>query len=89
MTLKLQPGHRRDGRLIVAPIEDMLAPKPGRIVRGPRWWAVTPNEEVLFQGDYSAPHCNTSKEAMEYVAKSLSLPVSDFVYLEMTFVPHE
>ena len=55
MKEKLQDGHRSEGRWILAPVADITRPKPGRICYGPRWWAVTESDEVLFFDTYGSP----------------------------------
>lgn len=85
---KILEGHEERGRWILAPVSDITTPKPGRICYGPRWWAVTPDNKVLFFDTYNSPQCNISKAMVERLGKGFGSPDTTPVYLEMTFLPH-
>ena len=57
MTLDLSMFRR-------VPIDEIAAPKPGRICYPESWWLVTPEREVLFftkHSDHASPQCNANK----------------------------
>lgn len=85
---KPQDGHKVCGRWILAPLEDIKTPKPGRICYGPRWWAVTPDDKVLFFDTYSSPQCNINRSIVERLGKGFNAPETIPVYVEMAFLPH-
>lgn len=83
-----QEGHRREGRWIFAPIDDIRTPKPGRICFGPRWWAVTNSGEVLFFDTYGSPQCNIHQSLVARLGKGFDAPETHPRFIEMTFIPH-
>lgn len=84
----VEVGHKVHGRWILVPVADLTTPKPGRICKGPRWWAVTENDEVLFFDRYTSPQCNTSKEIAARLGKGFDAPLTTPRFIEMAFVPH-
>lgn len=86
---KVDAGHKQKGQWIMAPLEDIATPKPGRICYGPRWWAVTENDEVLFFKSYSSPQCNQSKDLVKRLGKGFDAPITTTPkFIEMSFLPH-
>jgi hypothetical protein len=85
---KLQDGHTRVGRWILAPVADITTPKPGRICYGPRWWCVTENEEVLFFDTYGSPQCNQHQAVVERLGRGFEAPPTTARFIEMAFLPH-
>lgn len=79
------PFDYTDKRYYRVPLTDITQPKPGRICVGPRYWVVTPEQEVLFYGQrYLAPQCHPSESVMKQVApKGCTV-----VYIPMVFLPH-
>jgi hypothetical protein len=68
---------------IKMPIAELVTPKPGRLCKGPSFWAVTPDECVLFFEDYSSPQSNTNRAIVERIRPGLEVR-----FIEMAFVPH-
>lgn len=64
-------------------LEDLKTPKPGRLVFGPRWWAVNERNEVLFFRSYGSPQCNKVREIVERIRPGLRTE-----YVEIAFIPH-
>jgi hypothetical protein len=87
MKEKVQAGHRRYGRWILAPVSDITTPKPGRICYGPRWWAVTKNDEVLFFDCYGSPQCNASEAIAARLGKGFDAPATALRFIDMAFLP--
>ena len=81
-------GHQIQGKWILVPLLDVLTPKPGRMCHGPRWWAVTDNDEVLFFKSYHSPQCNIHKGIVDRLGMGYGAPPTTPRYLEMTFLPH-
>ena len=88
MKEKLQDGHRSEGRWILAPVADITRPKPGRICYGPRWWAVTESDEVLFFDTYGSPQCNQNQSLVERHGKGFGAPETKPRFIELAFLPH-
>ena len=88
MKEKLQPGHKQHGRWILVPVSDITTPKQGRLVYGPRWWAVTENDEVLFFDTYVSPQCNSNKQIVERLGKGFDAPITEPRFIEVSFIPH-
>tara|TARA_R110000868_G_scaffold246606_1_gene503197 strand:- start:44 stop:334 length:291 start_codon:yes stop_codon:yes gene_type:complete len=84
----LYDGHREQGRWILAPVDDISTPKPGRICYGPLWWKVTDNNEVLFFDTYGSPQCNTNKAIVERRGFGFDAPKTTPKFLEIAFLPH-
>jgi hypothetical protein len=89
MKEKVQDGHKQQGRWILAPLADITTPKPGRICYGPRWWAVTENDEVLFFDRYSSPQCNANKAIVDRLGSGFDAPETTPKFVEMAFLPHQ
>lgn len=85
----IEVGHKKIGRWIHAPVNDITTPKAGRICYGPRWWKVTEDGSVLFFESYCAPQCNVSQAVVEKIGKGYEAPQTTAVYLEMTYLPHD
>jgi hypothetical protein len=85
---KIEPGHTKQGRWILAPVKDITTPKPGRICFGPHWWAVTENNEVLFFDQYWSPQCNTNPTIVERIGCGFDAPATTPKFIEMAFLPH-
>lgn len=85
---KLQEGHKKQGRWILVPADDIKTPKPGRLCYGPRWWCVTENNEVLFFDEYWSPQCNTSKSIVERLGCGFDAPKTTPQFIEIAFLPH-
>lgn len=88
MKAKPAPGHRVEGRWILAPVSDITTPQQGRICYGPRWWCVTENDEVLFFDTYGSPQCNMHKELVERLGRGFGAPATTPRFIEMAFLPH-
>ena len=86
--VKIEEGHKQIGRWIIVPVSDLQTPKPGRIVYGPMWWAVTENDEVLFFDSYGSPQCNHHKSTTERIAKGYGAPPTTAQFLDVAFLPH-
>lgn len=84
----VESWHKQHGRWIVAPVADITTPRPGRICYGPRWWAVTENDEVLFFDRYGSPQCNINKAIVERLGKWFDAPATTPKFIEMAFLPH-
>jgi hypothetical protein len=89
MTEKVETGHKRNGRWILVPVDDITTPKPGRICYGPRWWKVTAENEVLFFDAYYSPQCSVSKSVVERTGKGYDAPQTEPRFIEMAFIPHK
>ena len=63
-------------------LEDLATPKPGRICKGPAWWAVH-DGCVLFFKSYASPQCNAHKAIIERIR-----PDCTPTFIETSFVPH-
>jgi len=83
-----EEGHKVQGRWILVPVSDLLTPKPGRIVYGPRWWVVTENDEVLFFDQYTSPQCNIHESIVARLGHGFDAPITTPKYFEIAFVPH-
>ncbi len=88
MKAKPVPGHRQQGRWILASLEDITTPIPGRIVYKPAWWKVTENDEVLFFDTYDSPQCNQNRLIAESLASGFDAPATTVRFLALTFLPH-
>lgn len=84
----LQEGHVQEGRWIFVPVSDLMTPKAGRLCYGPRWWAVTENDEVLFFDSYGSPQCNISESIVKGLGKGFDAPETTTKFIWMAFVPH-
>lgn len=84
----VEEGHIKLGRWILVPVADLTTPKPGRIVYGPRWWAVTETDEVLFFDTYCSPQCNTNPSIVERLGRGFDAPPTTPRFIEMAFLPH-
>jgi len=62
-------------------IEDLTTPKPGYLVHGPAWWAITSDGYALFYK--SSPQCNTNKSVVERIR-----PDCTPQYIPLSFEPH-
>ena len=71
-------------RWIKMKVEDLLTPKEGRVCYGPRWWAVTEDDCVLFYKSYNSPQCNTVKSICEHIR-----PDCRVEFFDIAFVPHK
>lgn len=89
-TAKIEKGHRLYGRWILAPLSDITTPKEGRRCCGPRWWAVTENDEVLFFERYTSPQCNFNIEAVMtgFNGGFFNTPAVTPKFIEMAYLPH-
>jgi len=94
MKEQLRPGHRRQGKWILAPLEDVTTPKAGRSCYGPAYWMVTENDEVIFFETYHSPQCNTDLSLVERWLKRAGgsrtfdfLPAVRIVRLPMAYIP--
>ena len=72
------------GLWIKMPLSELLTPRSGRVCKGPSWWAVTPDECVLFYQTYASPQCNENRSIAERVAPGLEVR-----FIEMAFVPYK
>lgn len=87
--IKVNEGHQMVGRWILVPVNDILTPKPGRIVMGPKWWRRTKNDEVLFFGNYTSPQCNANIDIVARLCLVLDAPeLASPIFLGTAFVPH-
>lgn len=68
---------------IKVPVEALKTPSPGKICKGPAWWAVTPDNCVLFFKDYCSPQCNTEKAIVERLRPGLEVR-----HIPISFIPH-
>lgn len=68
---------------IKMPIAELVTPKPGRLCKRPAFWAVTPDECVLFFKGYYSPQCNVNRFIVERIRPGLEVR-----FIEMAFVPH-
>jgi len=68
---------------IKMPLAELTTPAPGRMCMGPRYWAVTPDECVLFYRSHGSPQCNTNSAIVERIRPGLEVR-----YVPMAFVPH-
>lgn len=84
----VEESHKQEGRWIKVPVSDLITPKPGRLCYGPRWWAVTENDEVLFFDDYGSPQCNRAESIVERLGKGFDAPLTTPRFIEVAFVPH-
>lgn len=64
-------------------VDDLTTPKPGRICKGPAWWAITDDGFALFYKSMSSPQCNADKRIVERVR-----PDCTPRFIEMAFVDH-
>lgn len=64
------------------PIEELTTPKPGKIVRCGRWWAITKDGFALFYK--SSPQCNPDKAVIEHIR-----PDCTPQWLEITYQDHD
>lgn len=96
MKEQLRPGHRRQGKWILVPLEDITTPKAGRTCHGPAYWMVTENDEVIFFETYGSPQCNAEISLVErWLRKSLGSTPDDVfappavrvVLLSMAYTP--
>ena len=80
-------GHKVEGRWIIAPLSDILTPMEGRVCMAERWWAVTPEGNVLFFDTYHSPQCNRNKSIADRLGKSFNAPPTAARFVDMAFVP--
>jgi hypothetical protein len=85
---RLLEGHRQEGDWIFVPLEDLTTPQPGRIVYGPRWWAVTEAGEVLFYKRYTSPQCNSEKTIIERVLSQYEPVKTTAQFIPLAYLPH-
>jgi hypothetical protein len=85
---RLLPGHIQKAKWILVPVSDITTPQPGRIVYGPRWWAVTDDDEVLFFQRYTSPQCNADKAIVEHLTKNYNGIKTTARFLPLAYLPH-
>jgi len=68
---------------IKMPVAELTTPTPGRLCMGPRYWAVTPDNCVLFYKAHYSPQCNVNEEIVHRVRPGLEVR-----HIPMAFVPH-
>lgn len=68
---------------IKMPVSELITPAPGRICKGPSYWAVTPDGCVLFYKAYCSSQCNEVKSIVERIRPGLEVR-----HIPMAFVPH-
>jgi hypothetical protein len=68
---------------IKMPVSELMTPKAGKMCKAPMYWAVTPDDCVLFFKTYNSPQCNTIKELIEHVRPNMEIR-----FIETAFVPH-
>lgn len=68
---------------IKMPVSDLTTPKTGRICKGPSWWAITPDDCVLFFKSYGSPQCNSVKEIVERIRPGIEVR-----HIQAAFIPH-
>ena len=71
------------------PIDEIAAPKPGRISYPESWWIVTHEREVLFfakHSDHASPQCNTNKAIADRL--SGNYPCCTVERLPIVFLDH-
>lgn len=62
-------------------VEDLTTPKPGRLVMGGRWWAITKDGFALYYK--TSPQCNSNKAIVEKI-----LPDCTPQWIELAFEDH-
>jgi hypothetical protein len=68
---------------IKMPVDELVTPKAGKICKGPAWWAVTPDNCVLFFKSYNSPQCNQQKAIVERIRPGLEARE-----IPMAYLPH-
>lgn len=96
--VEVKNGHIAEGKWILVPLDDLKTPRGGRIVLGPRYWAVVTRAEVkyaLFFQAYYSPQCNVMKTVVEHIMGNnlyKEIPglegTGEVVFLDAAFVPH-
>lgn len=64
-------------------IAELTTPQPGRICKAPAYWAVTPDDCVLFYKSYNSPQCNTDETIVRHIRPGLEVR-----HIPLAFVPH-
>lgn len=76
--------YTSDGFKLI-PLEEITTPSPGDMVHQGAWWAVTPDDEVVFyvgvKNDCFSPQCNENKN----IAERLVPAGCTVKWLDMTF----
>jgi len=62
-------------------IEDLTTPKPGYLVHGPAFWAITDDGfALLYKG---SPQCNTNESIVKHIR-----PDCTPRFIEISYLPH-
>lgn len=96
--IETKNGHVSEGKWILVPLDDLKTPRGGRIVIGPRYWAVVSRGGVkyaLFYQAYYSPQCNAMKSVTEHIMNNglyKEIPgldgTGEVEFIEASFVPH-
>ena len=86
MNRYLCENHTISGKYILAPIEDIITPKEGRVVFMERWWNVTEDDKVLFYRSYASPQCNSNKRIADHLCDYRDIKTKT-VFIPVAFCP--
>lgn len=67
---------------IKMPIAELTTFTPGRVCKHPSWWAVTPDDCVLFYKTLGSPQCNVDRAIVERIRPGLEVR-----FIPQAFVP--
>lgn len=66
------------------PISELQAYRPGYVCKAPSYWAVTPDNCVLFYETrgHSSPQCNTNAEVVKHLHPTLEARLIEQAYVK-------